>query len=84
MGRGGRRVRTVLVAAAAVLALAACSSPEARRARAGGPGADVGNHGRPVSMHEGSDPYHDTPRVASGPIGGPPLDAARQAARLSR
>ncbi len=81
--RAGNAVRLTLVATA-ILGLAACGSPEARRAAGGGPGADVGNHGRPVSLHEGADPYYGTPRVARGPIGGPPLEPARQAERLSR
>jgi hypothetical protein len=41
----------------------ACTSPEATRTRAGGPGADVGNRGEIVSMHDGSDPYWRTPRI---------------------
>ena len=43
------------------LFLLACS-PEATRARGGGPGADVGNHGDPVEIHGRTDPSHDTPR----------------------
>lgn len=46
---------------ALIVLLAACSSPEAERARGGGPGADVGNRGNPVVMHEGSKPYAGTP-----------------------
>jgi hypothetical protein len=80
-------MRAPRLALAAVLALAAaltaCSSPEATRMRSGGPGADPGNHGRVVRMHEGSQPYWRTPRrVASDQQG--PLTAARQADRLSR
>jgi hypothetical protein len=56
-------MRRVVVAVLAALALAACASPEATRMRAGGPGADVGNHGRVVQMHQGSDPFWHTPRV---------------------
>jgi hypothetical protein len=40
-----------------------CTSPEATRTRGGGPGADVGNRGEIVSMHDGSDPYWATPRI---------------------
>jgi hypothetical protein len=47
----------------AALALAACASPEATRMRAGGPGADVGNRGRVVEMHGGSNPFWQTPRM---------------------
>jgi hypothetical protein len=43
-------------------ALAGCTSPEATRQRAGGPGADVGNRGR-VELHAGADPYARTPRL---------------------
>ena len=41
--------------------LAACTSPESRRVRGGGPGADVGNRTPVVHMHEGARPYHGTP-----------------------
>lgn len=44
----------------ALLAAAACTSPEASRQRAGGRGADVGNHGE-IELHAGSDPYYRTP-----------------------
>jgi hypothetical protein len=47
----------------AVVGVAACNSPEATRMRAGGPGADVGNRGRVVEMHGGSQPYWGTPRL---------------------
>lgn len=60
-----------------VVALAACSSPEATRSRGGDPGADIGNRGEPVRMHEGSRPFHDTPRLITGEA--PPLDPASQA-----
>ncbi len=56
-------MRTVILLLA--LAGAACGSPEAERKRAGGPGADVGNHGSPVSMHGERDMFHETP------VGGP-------------
>jgi hypothetical protein len=62
--------------------LAACASPEATRARAQGPGADVRNVGQIVRMHEGADPYWRTPRVRD--VGAPPLETARQADQLSR
>ena len=65
-------------------AAAACTSPEARRAREGGPGADPGNRrGGVVQMHEGSDPYWKTPqRLPKGVQA--PAATARQADRLSR
>ena len=47
----------------AALVLCACTSPEATRMRAGGPGADVGNHGRVVELHGGSNPFWHTPRM---------------------
>lgn len=46
-----------------LLAASACASPEAVRARGGGPGADVGNRGEPVEMHAGAEPYYKTPCV---------------------
>ena len=46
----------------ALIALAACTSPEATRQRAGGAGADVGNHGG-VELHAGAEPYAKTPIV---------------------
>jgi hypothetical protein len=76
-----RRARIALFAVAAA-ALTACTSPEATRVRAGGAGADIGNHGGMVMMHEGSQPYWKTPRVSG--ITGPSLEAASQADRLSR
>ena len=55
------------------LLLTACSSPEASRTRAGGPGADVGYRGSPVELHAGAQPYHKTPCVTE-PVecNGPP------------
>jgi hypothetical protein len=48
---------------ALLVLLAGCTSPEAERVRGGGPGADVGNRGDPVLMHEGSKPYAGTPML---------------------
>ena len=59
-----------------------CTSPEVMRTRGGGPGADVGNRGDVVRMHEGANPYERTPRLI--PTEHPPLDPARQAEQLSR
>jgi hypothetical protein len=53
----------VLVTVAVALSLAACTSPEATRTRAGGAGADVGNRGGAVELHGGSQPYYATPRI---------------------
>jgi hypothetical protein len=66
----------------AVTALAACVSPEATRTRGGGPGADVGNRGKVVEMHEGSQPFWKTPQIITAKH--PPLESARQADELSR
>jgi hypothetical protein len=65
-----------------VLCVAACASPEATRTRGGGPGADVGNRGQFVQMHEGSKPFDKTPKII--PAQHPPLDPASQADQLSR
>jgi hypothetical protein len=53
------------------LAVAACASPEATRVRGDGPGADVGNLGRVVVIHEGARPYYDTRCVSEVPCSGP-------------
>jgi len=62
-GDGGR----VLALALLCLVPAACRSPEAVRARGGGPGADVGNRGAALEFHAGAEPYHQTPCV-TGPV----------------
>lgn len=64
------------------LVLAGCSSPEATRTQGGGPGGDTGNRPEVVRMHEGSRPYHDTPRLV--PTAPPSLDSASQARDFSR
>ena len=43
-----------------------CTSPEATRARGGGPGGDVGNRGAGVEMHEGASPFYGTPLKGAG------------------
>jgi hypothetical protein len=59
-------VVSLLVVALLVVALAACASPEAKRSRGGGPGADPGNRGAEVELHgEGPDPYFGTPVLGS-------------------
>jgi hypothetical protein len=65
-----------------VFSLAACASPEVTRTRGGGPGADVGNRGKVLEMHEGSRPFYRTPELI--PAKHPPLEPARQADELSR
>jgi hypothetical protein len=62
--------------------IAGCSSPETERRRGGGPGADVGNRSEIVRMHEGSDPYWQTPEIIPGEH--PPLAPAEQARQISR
>jgi len=52
--------------------IAACASPEAARARGGGPGADPGNHGAVVQVHAGNKIYYKTPcRTAKVKCSGP-------------
>jgi len=62
--------------------LVGCASPETTRTRGGGPGADGGNRGKFVEMHEGSQPFWKTPKII--PTKHPPLDPANQAHELSR
>jgi hypothetical protein len=57
------RGKLVLQLAAAALLLTACQSPEAQRTRGGGRGADLGYRGSSIEMHEGSEPYHNTPQL---------------------
>ncbi|MGQ0814853.1 MAG: hypothetical protein ACT4O1_10365 [Gemmatimonadota bacterium] len=50
-----------------------CAGPESERHRGGGPGADPGNRRRIIKMHEGAEPYYDTPcamrpKECSGPL----------------
>jgi hypothetical protein len=66
----------------ACLPLGGCGSPEARRTRGSGPGADVGNRPAIAKMHEGAQPFWKTPERLANKQG--PLDGARQADRLSR
>jgi hypothetical protein len=49
-----------------VILAAGCASPEATRVRGGGPGADPGNRGATVRMHQGAEPYYATPRLTPG------------------
>ena len=72
-----RRARLLILASLVVAGAVACTSPEATRQRAGGPGADVGNHG-PIDIHAGADPYYRTPiampTVSGGPVAASPRD----------
>jgi len=76
-------MRRLVIPLALALAAAACTSPEATRTRAGGPGADSGNRRSVVQMHEGSDPYWRTPQRLAERVQAPSA-TARQADRLSR
>jgi hypothetical protein len=70
-----KRLLTFVVPA--LLLLGACTSPEARRTRGGGSGADVGNRPAHVEMHGGSDQFWKTPdRIRVEHV---PLEPARQA-----
>lgn len=60
----------------------ACTSPETKRARGEGAGADIGNRGKVVQMHEGSDPYYKTPQIIGTQHAA--VESASQANRLSR
>jgi hypothetical protein len=50
---------SLLAATLAMLMLGGCASPEVGRTP-GHPGADVKNWGKPVELHAGARPYHDT------------------------
>ncbi|MGE5803121.1 MAG: hypothetical protein ACM358_12790 [Gemmatimonadota bacterium] len=66
-----------LVSLIAVAVVAACAtSPEAARARGGGPGADPGNHGSSVQVHAGNKIYYKTPcKTPKVKCSGPVQDA---------
>ena len=53
--------REALGLVGAAIALAGCVSPEARRTRGGGSGADIRNRVAVVEMHAGSKMYYETP-----------------------
>lgn len=64
-------MRPLATLLALLAVLGACTSPEATRQRAGGPGGDVGNRREVVELHEGADPYWRTPSVLPSPPGAP-------------
>ena len=74
-------MRAVYVVLLMSMIASGCDSPERTRTRGGGRGADVGNRGPAVRMHEGSQPFWKTPTV---PVEHPPLESAQQARELSR
>lgn len=71
------RATVVIVA---TIAAVGCTSPEAQRQRASGPGGDVGNRPEQVRMHEGSRQYWKTPRRIGEAM---PLEPSEQARQLS-
>ena len=77
-----RRAEFLVLAFAGVVI--GCSSPEATRMRAGGPGADVGNRQPVVQIHEGARPYWNTPERLGKDIGMPDLTSAHHADTLTR
>ena len=58
------RMLSVLLLVGGLLATAC--SPEATRARGGGPGGDIGNRSTVIDMHGRIDPYYETPRYTEG------------------
>jgi len=72
----------VITLLAILFYVAGCASPEQTRTRGGGPGADPGNRGKIVRLHEGARPFEKTPKLI--PTKHPPLDPANQAEQLSR
>jgi hypothetical protein len=73
---------TTALLAALTLVLTACGSPEAQRTQGGGPGGDTGNRPAIVRMHEGSRPFHDTPRRVTTETA--PLESGSQARGFGR
>jgi hypothetical protein len=73
---------SIIVIAAFSLFAFGCASPEAGRTRGGGPGADPGNRGTMLRVHEGAKPFENTPKKI--PTKHPPLEPASQADQLSR
>jgi hypothetical protein len=57
------RLSSALFLELLAVGLLACDSPEARRTRGGGPGADTGNRRPIVEMHQGAQPYYKTPCI---------------------
>jgi len=75
-------ILSVFLLIAVSLYMVGCASPESTRTRGGGPGADPGNRGKIVRLHEGARPFEKTPKII--PTKHPPLDPADQADQLSR
>lgn len=75
-------MKRLIFASLCAALLLGCESPEAERTRGGGPGADAGNRGAVVLMHEGAQPFHETPHLI--PMEGAPVAGAQHADSLSR
>lgn len=71
-------MKLTIAALGVLLVLFGCTSPEATRARGGGPGGDKGNRGEVVEMHAGSEPYYKTPQLIAKPAEGADQRASRQ------
>ena len=77
-------MRTALALVGLAALVIGCTSPEATRMRAGGAGADVGNRTPIVHIHEGAQPFWDTPERLGKDVGMRDLESARQAHILTR
>jgi hypothetical protein len=75
-------LRPAFALLALLVLLAACTSPEAERGRGAGAksGADPGNWGQVVQMHEGADPYYQTRRLI-GELGMAEAESGQQGRR---
>jgi len=73
---------TAVLLIVSLIVLAGCTSPETKRTRGAGPGADIGNRGDFVRMHEGSKPFENTPTRI--PTQHPPLGPAQHAYERDR
>jgi hypothetical protein len=78
------RHHPILIRVAVAALLVGCNSPEATRMRSGGSGADIGNRGQVVEMHEGARPYWGTSARLATDVGMRDLGAAQQSDRESR
>lgn len=56
-------IRLLAIALVVLAEMPACS-PEAHRTRGGGAGADVGNRGDEVQLHDARRPFWNTPQRA--------------------
>jgi hypothetical protein len=75
------RVMMLLPIAAAFLFIG-CESPEVKRARGAGRGADLGYRGSNVEIHGGAEPYYQTPQLIDSRYARP--GDAKNGERLSR